>query len=474
MPDLPDDDRLDRARSEADPVADHAVAKLLAPCWPPGEPAMALEMALSPLEARVAQINAALASWQRNGDIAAWVPPPGTPDDIAEVLSEYLIQTRSPPAWVQPEAVARAEALFFEEGILSCLLLFCASLPECYVAPDLAEVLHTTGQLESRTEHRIRATAAMVFPVMMRGGLLSPEGGGRAQILKVRLIHAMVRHLILRGTPPERMRGMGVAPWRPGAALDSEEASFVRSLVQRGWPQDALGLPCNQEELAYTLLTFGYVMLRGLHTLGVPHAPEDEAALLHTWNLMGAWVGVQPDLMAHTMDDAARLFQRLQARSATRSLPKDPRPALGAALMDSMARVIPWTVARPWPVLLTRRLCGVRNAQAIGLGQDQRAVPWTSAWTFRWVLALAGGIDALVRRVLPRFSLSRLVGRLLGYHLLSGLLMDQTRPLRLPLQLQEQMRATVGHWGHDPAAPAWVNRLEDVWTGPGAWHANRA
>ena len=65
--------------------------------------------------------------------------------------------------------------------MLSCTLLFCASLPECYVLPDLAEVLHTTGQLEQRTDWRIRSTAAMIFPVMMRGGLTTPAGGGVAR-----------------------------------------------------------------------------------------------------------------------------------------------------------------------------------------------------------------------------------------------------------------------------------------------------
>jgi hypothetical protein len=469
----PDDDRLDRARLEADPVADFAVDRLLAPCWSAQGLPLTLDQALSPLEARVALINAALSSWQTNADVARWVPPPGTPDDVAEVLSEYLIQTQAPPSWVRSDAVARAEHLFFEEGVLSCLLLFCASLPECYVAPDLAEVLHTTGQLESRTEHRIRATAAMVFPVMMRGGLLAPNGGGRAQILKVRLIHAMVRHLILRGTPVERFREAALPAWQPSATAAAVAPSFVSSLLQRGWPQDALGLPCNQEELAYTLLTFGYVMLRGLRTLGVPHAPDDERALLHTWNVMGALVGVRPDLMAHTMDEAEVLFQRMQARSRLRALPLDPRPALGAALMDSMARVIPWGWAKHWPVLMTRQLCGASNASTIGLG-PQRAVPWASAWSYRVLQAVTGGIDGWVRRVLPRFSLARMVGRLLGYHLMSGFLMDQTRPLRLPEGLREQMRQTVGRWGEDSAAPGWVNRLEDWWTGPGAWHAPRS
>ncbi|TAF69260.1 MAG: bifunctional aminodeoxychorismate synthase component I/aminotransferase, partial [Curvibacter sp.] len=53
-----------------------------------------------------------------------------------------------------------------------------ARIHEAIAAGDLYQ-LNYTAQLEARTEHRIRATAAMIFPVMMRGGLTAPQGGGR-------------------------------------------------------------------------------------------------------------------------------------------------------------------------------------------------------------------------------------------------------------------------------------------------------
>ncbi len=476
MTPLPDDALLDRARVEADPVADQAIARLLAPCWGDAHAATAeaqVLAALGPLEARVAEINAALSSWTSNAEVARWQPPPGTPELVAEVLGEYLIQTQALPGWAQPAQIERAERLFFEQGALSCLMLFCASLPECYVVPDLAQVLHTTGQLEARTEHRIRATAAMIFPVMLRGGLASPEGTGRAQVVKVRLIHAMVRHLILRGVPAASRRQWVQALELP-TLLEARQNPFVAALVTRGWPEASLGLPCNQEELAYTLLTFGYVILRGLRTLGVPYRAADEEAVLHAWNVMGALVGVQPGLMAHRMDEAEALFAKLQARGRGQvPIAPDPRGPLGRALMDCMARFIPWRLAQPWPVLLTRRLCGPRSAADIGLGPEL-SVSWASRGSFALVLGLARGIDTAVRWVLPQFSLSRAFGRVIGYHLLSSLLMDQTRPLRLPARLMDELHGTVAAWGVDRQAPAWVNALEDRFTTPGAWHATRA
>ena len=55
-----------------------------------------------------------------------------------------------------PARSSALKTLHGDHGALSCILLFCASLPECYVVPDLSSVLHTTGQLEQNTEYRIR------------------------------------------------------------------------------------------------------------------------------------------------------------------------------------------------------------------------------------------------------------------------------------------------------------------------------
>ena len=151
--------------------------------------------------------------WRQQPD---WQPAPGSADPaLVETLRAYLREGCRLPAWLDPARVARAEAIFMHEGPLSCTLLFCASLPECYVPPQLAEVLHVAGQLEAHTEHRIRQTAAMVFPVMLKGGLTDPAGSGIAQVLKVRLIHATIRHLILHGDP-EQMPGAVAAQPRQG------------------------------------------------------------------------------------------------------------------------------------------------------------------------------------------------------------------------------------------------------------------
>jgi hypothetical protein len=455
---------LDAMQFEADPVADHAIARILAP-WAalvPGAGAAEAVAAQGPQWERLMAVNRAFERWTDNASVVAWPGDTGLPAPVAAALHDYLKDATALPAWADAAKIARAEAIFMEQGVLSCLLLFCASLPECYVVPDLAEVLHTTGQLEQRTEYRIRSTAAMIFPVMMSGGLTDPAGGGVAQVVKVRLIHAAVRHLILRASPQAALHALagrrrvataGVV--EPLHALHGVQ-NMHQALFAHGWKLGQDGLPCNQEELAYTLLTFGWIPLRGMRTLGVGLAPADEAACLHAWNVMGHLVGVRGELMGWTMDEAAALFERLQARGRAEPMNPDPRPGLADALMRTMETLIPLRLLKPFPVLLTRLLCGRVASHELGLNGR---VTWLSRLVFVFCLGIVRVVDTLLRLVSPRWTLARFITRVVGLRFMTQLLMDQTRPLKLPQHVSGRVGRMMTAWKNDPRAPGWLNTL---------------
>lgn len=440
----------------ADPLADDTIAAVV------GE---GNDAAAGIGRERLAQATRAMAGWTTNASLASWTAGAGVHPEVAAALRAYLAAGNALPGWTRDADVERAERVFMDYGPLSCTLLFCASLPECYVLPRLAEVLHVAGQLEAHTEHRIRQTAAMVFPVMMKGGLTHPEGGGVAQVLKVRLIHATIRHLILRGAPQE---APGRIEPRLHATGQAAPATLHQAMHAKGWDVERDGLPCNQLELAYTLLTFGYVFLKGMRRLGVPLAPEDEVACLHAWNVAGHVLGIRDDLMAHTMEQAASMFDAIQSAARAQPAAPDVRPALGGALVDAMARSIGVPVLRRLPVPLTRWLIGQRAAGEIGV--EQR-VGLLVRVVFAGTLLLTRAFDAVVRLAFPQFSLVRMFTRAVGYQFLTRFLLDQTRPLGLPDELLGPLQRTVAGWHHDPRAPRWVNRLEDRMTTRGEWRA---
>jgi hypothetical protein len=442
---------LDRMQRVADPLADSAVAAALGP-WS--------DSGVAERFARIGAMNRLISGWKTNADLDGWrAVGDGVTPEMAASLEGYVQAARGLPAWADTAKIAQAERLFFEHGPLSCVLLFCSSLPECYVVPDLSAVLQAAGQLTAHTDYRVRSTAAMIFPVMMDGGLTTPSGSGVAQILKVRLIHATIRHLILRGDPSQA--GGVVQP-----LVHGELHSMHEALLAHGWNVDADGLPCNQEELAYTLLTFSHCFLASLRRLHLGVGDANEAAYRHTWNVVGHLLGIREDLMAHSFAEAGQLFATMQARGRADPISPDPRPVLGQALMAAMSAVIPFAVAKPIPVLMTRHLCGAETARDIGL--DGR-VSWLSRALFWLGMGLIGLVDRLGRLAWPQFSLSRVVVRVLGYHVVTKLLMDQTRPLQLPEHLLSRVRDTVAAWGDDPKAPRWLNVMEDRFTTVGRW-----
>jgi len=468
---------MENMQHHADPLADQTIAQILGP-WPAGDVA-----ADAPQWAHIDTVNLLFGQWTDNAALTHWTAQPGpvranlggqtvegcvTPA-MAAALNTYVQTAQVLPPWADARKIERAEKLFMEHGALSCILLFCASLPECYVIPDLSSVLHTSGQLEQNAEYRIRSTAAMIFPVMMHGGL-SLRGAGAAQVLKVRLIHATIRNLILHGSPSHaidqwKAGGNGMVTPQSTQPRGGRSAMY-QALYARGWDLAGDGLPCNQEELAYTLLTFGYVFLRSLRRLGIGLPPADEEAYLHAWNVVGHLLGIERSLMVETMEQGRVLMAGMQARGRAEPVTPDPRPALGQALMQTMEKSLPWPIVKPFPQLMTRYLCGPATAQDLGLTQP---APWASALLFWGVLLLARTIDAVLRLVLPRFSIVRMLTRALGYHFMSRVLMSQTRPLQLPTELLNQVDTVVHGWSDDPHAPGWLNRIEDRLTTQGSW-----
>jgi hypothetical protein len=486
---IPTDAELAEWQWVADPHADEAVAAIVGP-WPARGAAMKVALAASaaaatagagsaPAWRRIDELNAVARTWRDNAAVASWrADAQQSAAGIGEPLERYVAAAQALPDWADPARIARAERLFIDHGALSVTILFCASLPECYVVPDLAAVLHATGQLEDRAEHRIRTTGAMIFPVMMRGGLTLAGGSGIAQVLKVRLIHATVRNLILRESPQAAVAALHASDHAEDAGMVPPLASIQpgdtihHALYVHGWDLKAAAVPNNQEELAYTLLTFSYVFLRSMRRLGIPFTPEEERDYLHAWNVAGHYLGIRRELMADTMEEAGELFARMQARGradwARRPAAADPRPRLGAALMDAMKSVIPEGPFKSFPVLLTRRLMEPASVRDLGLDGQ---VSWLARALFALLMGSVRGIDALARVFVQEFSLSRMITRLVGYRLTCALLMSQTRELSVPSTLRPGILSLIGTWGHDPKAPQWLNALEDRYTIKGDWTA---
>lgn len=287
---------------------------------------------------------------------------------MPESLQEYFAPQRA-PAWVDANKLAVGAGLWAENMLIALGVLYAASLPACYlIARGIPALYDTAKLLDSRyIFQRIYETGVMLDAVMRPGGIrvvqeasepaelrlerslqaADPDGRWRrvgnelrregaaqgsldkARVVaaldadpgvsrflygegyvaarKVRFLHASMRHIMLKVTTTE--------------ATDEADASARMSdhLADKSWDSAALGVPINQEDLAFTLLTFGYLIPKGLRHWGVRMSDVERDAFLHTWKVVGYLMGIEEELLTDDWTQAEKLYARLRQRQAGHS-----------------------------------------------------------------------------------------------------------------------------------------------------------
>lgn len=129
--------------------------------------------------------------------------------------------------------------------------------------------------------------------------------------------------------------------------------------------------------------------------------------------------------------------------------------------MNTLENAIPILILKGFPVLMTRYLCGTVCAHEVGVSEK---VSWVSCAFFALGMTVTRAIDAVIRWVLPEFSIARPITRVMCYHLMSRVLLDQTRPLKLPQHLLNQVTRAMSNCSDDAKASGWLNSIEDKLT----------
>ncbi len=160
-------------------------------------------------------------------------------------------------------------------------------------------------------------------------------GVGYIQAKKVRLLHSSMRFMLQN---PDK-----IAQVRPPSEESKQAAAagcpFHQSANEtKPWDSPRLGVPINQEDLAYTLLTFGYSIPKGLSDWGCKLNLEHKEAFLHLWRVVGHIMGLRDDLMTDKWDEAERLFDTILKRQSGKS---PDGVALTEAVMGFLADYLP-------------------------------------------------------------------------------------------------------------------------------------
>ena len=99
-------------------------------------------------------------------------------------------------------------------------------------------------------------------------------------------------------------------------APNYEQASTKPTGAPPFWDTKQNGVPVNQEDLAFTLLTFGYTIPIGLEQIGISWSEEDREAWWTTWRLVGSQLGIVPELLPANITQCKVLYDILIERLA--------------------------------------------------------------------------------------------------------------------------------------------------------------
>ncbi|GAA3533482.1 oxygenase MpaB family protein [Amycolatopsis ultiminotia] len=215
-----------------------------------------------------------------------------------EELRAFFARAESTPYWVDAERLERGARAITRAGLLGLFPLGDLSLMGGYFASRATKSLVGTGEIEHSTARRLIETAAWWIDVTTPGAL-AQRGSGYQAALRIRLVHAHVRH-----------------------AMNN----------RADWDYESWDRPVNHVQTAGTLLLFSLVYVSGTQLLGLRYSAREKADVLHLWRYLGWLMGVPEELLPANEDDAWRLLWLL---AATEFIPDDDSKRLAKALVTS-------------------------------------------------------------------------------------------------------------------------------------------
>jgi hypothetical protein len=205
------------------------------------------------------------------------------------------------PAWVDWETLDRGGAVLLRAGLLGGMVLSLRSLILGYTSPGGNKPLVLSGKLTEKAPRRLLETARFVQATIRPGGM-RPHADGYCITLKVRLMHAKLRRMILDAG---------------------------------NWDANAWGAPLNSHDHAGTSMLFSVTLLDGLRIVGMNIPQGDGEAYMQLWRYSGHLMGISPEIQPTTEAEARRLQDLI---AATQSEPDDDSRRLTRALLEATAR----------------------------------------------------------------------------------------------------------------------------------------
>lgn len=197
--------------------------------------------------------------------------------DAPELVRDFFREIEKIPVWFDPERALLGCQGFHRHSEMMLGAFVGAVLIEGF-STLISKSFSITGRLVDQGVRRLKQNNRHVLEIFMPGGL-DRQGDGWKLSVRIRLVHAQVRSLLRRG----------------------EE-----------WETAAWGVPISAAHVAYAAAAFSALLLKRAEMLGARLPEAEREAFMMIWRYSGHLMGVLPELLFTSEQDALRL-QRVGA-----------------------------------------------------------------------------------------------------------------------------------------------------------------
>ena len=193
--------------------------------------------------------------------------------DAPPVLLDFFESIESPPDWVDFPSFIPGIRMFHRNSRLVLGAFVGGVLVEGF-STNISKSFFTTGRLRDQGVRRLKQNNRHMIEIFMPGGLRREADGWKLSV-RVRLIHAQVRHLL----------------------NESGE-----------WDDEAWGVPISAAHVGFAITAFSARLLMHLKSLGAVFDEDERRSFMAIWRYSGYLMGIPETILYENEEDALRLF----------------------------------------------------------------------------------------------------------------------------------------------------------------------
>ena len=194
--------------------------------------------------------------------------------DAPSILKDFFLRASEVPDWVDFESYIPGIKMFHRNSKVVLAAFVGGVLVEGF-STNISKSFFITGRVRDTGVRRLKQNNRHMVEIFMPGGLLR-DGDGWKLSVRVRLIHAQVRHLLKHSDD---------------------------------WDTESWGAPVSSAHVGYSITAFSARLLEHMKSLGAKFTEEEGRSFLEIWRYSGLLMGIPETILFRDMEEALKIFQ---------------------------------------------------------------------------------------------------------------------------------------------------------------------